>query len=186
MSYSQYLKELLRPLGVYDLEAVFNGSELESAGMALDGVEQELEELWRESSPVTAESWGLDKLASLFSLRPAVEEPGLLGQALTALMAIGGDSFTCEAMNSAVAGCGVNARIVDTGAEQVRVFFPDIAGVPAQFDRIRGIIEDILPPQVSISYQFDTLTWSELEQRFASWKAIEERGLTWDKLEASK
>ena len=37
MSYTDYLKELLRPLGVYDVEAPFNGGELTAAGEALDG-----------------------------------------------------------------------------------------------------------------------------------------------------
>ena len=44
MSYAHYLRELLRPLGVYDLDAPFNGGELDSAGQALDEVEKTLEE----------------------------------------------------------------------------------------------------------------------------------------------
>ena len=32
MSYAQYLRDLLRPLGVYDLEATFNGGELDAQG----------------------------------------------------------------------------------------------------------------------------------------------------------
>ena len=40
MSGAEYLRELLRPLGVYDLEAPFNGGELEAAGLALDEMEQ--------------------------------------------------------------------------------------------------------------------------------------------------
>ena len=44
MSHGQYLRELLRPLGVYDLEAPFNGGALEVKGAALDRAEEELEE----------------------------------------------------------------------------------------------------------------------------------------------
>lgn len=36
MSHSQYLRDLLRPLGIYDLEAPFNGGELDAQGEALD------------------------------------------------------------------------------------------------------------------------------------------------------
>ena len=32
MSHGQYLRELLRPLWVYDLEAPFNGGELDAQG----------------------------------------------------------------------------------------------------------------------------------------------------------
>ena len=37
MSHAQYLRDLLRPLGVCDLTAPFNGGELDAQGEALDG-----------------------------------------------------------------------------------------------------------------------------------------------------
>lgn len=37
MSYTDYLKELLRPLGVYDVDAPFNGGELTAAGRPWTG-----------------------------------------------------------------------------------------------------------------------------------------------------
>ena len=78
MSYRDYLKELLRPLGVYDVEAPFNGGELTAAGEALDGALGALEEVERESSLVTARSWGLEGVAKLLLHRPAAEtEEGL-------------------------------------------------------------------------------------------------------------
>ena len=58
MSTAQYLRDLLRPLGVYDLEAAFNGGELDAQGESLDGATEALEEIQRETSLVTAESWG--------------------------------------------------------------------------------------------------------------------------------
>ena len=185
MSYARYLRELLNPLGVYDLNRNFNGGELDSAGQALDREEATLDEIWRESSPLTAEGWGLERLASLFARRPAAEDPRALGQALAALLCIGGDSFTLEAINRTIAGCGVPARVVETGAGSVSVFFPDIVGRPEGFEQIRAIVEDILPPHLEISYWFDYLTWAQLEAKFASWQAIESRNLTWDGLETS-
>ena len=49
MSYAQYLRELLRPLGVYNLEAPFSGGALDTEGAALDGAEGRLEEVGRET-----------------------------------------------------------------------------------------------------------------------------------------
>ena len=43
MSCGAYLKELLRPLGVYRLEGTINGGELEAQGQVLDGMDQERE-----------------------------------------------------------------------------------------------------------------------------------------------
>ena len=49
MSAAQYLRDLLRPLGVYDLTAPFNGGELDAAGLELDGVEELLEEIQKQA-----------------------------------------------------------------------------------------------------------------------------------------
>ena len=113
MSYTDYLKELLRPLGVYDVEAPFNGGELTAAGEALDGALGALEEVERESSLVTARSWGLEGVAKLLLHRPAAETEEGLSQALAALLRIGDDSFTPGAINDTITGCGVAAECMD-------------------------------------------------------------------------
>ena len=43
MSGAQYLRQLLSPLGVYDLEGPFQNGELEALGAALDQAEDALE-----------------------------------------------------------------------------------------------------------------------------------------------
>ena len=90
MSHSQYLRDLLRPLGIYDLEAPFNGGELDAQGEALDRAMAALEEIQRESSLTTAESWGLEQVARLFLRRPVATQPRPLADALAALLRIGG------------------------------------------------------------------------------------------------
>ena len=76
MSYAQYLRELLRPLGVYDLTAPFNGGELDGAGVGLDGADVRLDEILRESLLVTAEAYGLERIATLLARRPVTEIHG--------------------------------------------------------------------------------------------------------------
>lgn len=55
MSGAQYLRQLLAPLGVYDLEGPFQSGELEALGEALDQAESALDELHRESCLATAQ-----------------------------------------------------------------------------------------------------------------------------------
>lgn len=86
MSHSQYLRDLLRPLGIYDLEAPFNGGELDAQGEALDRAMAALEEIQRESSLTTAESWGLEQVARLFLRRPVATQPRPVGRCLAALL----------------------------------------------------------------------------------------------------
>lgn len=186
MSYGEHLRDLLRPLGVYDLQAPFNGGELDAMGAALDGVEGTLEELEREMCLATAQSWGLERIITLLARRPVAATPQDMARSLAALLRIGGDSFTLEAINDTISGCGVHAAVQE-GEEPgtVTVTFPDVPGVPRDFDEIQVIIEEILPAHVEITYHFWYITWQQLEERFDSWQAIEEGDYTWEKLQGA-
>ena len=183
MKHAICLRELLRPLGVYNLEAVFNGGELDAQGEALDNIMAWLEEVWRESSLASAESWGLEKIASLLIRRPVAADPGKMAAALAALLRIGGDSFTLDAINDTITGCGIPAVVKELGKGQVSVSFPGVAGEPKEFQKLKKIIEDILPAHLGIEYDFWFLTWQELEDNFPSWQSIEDLELSWTRLE---
>lgn len=184
MSYAEDLKLLLAPLGVYDLEAPFNGGELAAQGGALDGAAAALEELLRESCPLTAESWGLEQLAGLFARRPAAATPQAMGEALAALLRIGGDSFTLAAIQDTLTGCGLRCQVAETDQTgTVAVSFPNVAGIPQGFGEMRAIIEDILPAHLLAQYVFWYLTWAELEAKLPTWQALETLGLSWAELE---
>lgn len=183
MSYGQYLKEMLRPLGIYNLEAPFNGGELVAAGLALDEAAEMLEEVGREADLICAESWGLENWSRLFAHRPVAREPRALAAALAALLRIGGDSFTLEAVNDTLAGCGLPAQVYEEGAGAVTVYFPGLPGIPEGFEEMKTIIENILPVHLEVDYQFWRLTWAELEELFPNWRSLE--SITWTKLETS-
>lgn len=183
MKHAECLRELLRPLGVYNLEAVFNGGELDAQGEALDKIMAWLEEVQRESSLTSAEGWGLEKVASLLIRRPVASSPQKMAAALAALLRIGGDSFTLDAINDTISGCGVPAVVKERGKGLVSVSFPGVAGEPANFSELKKIIEDILPTHLGIEYDFWYLTWRELEANFHSWKEIEDPGFSWAGLE---
>ena len=183
MKHAECLRDLLRPLGVYDLSAPFNGGELDVQGEQLDKLMAWLEKIQQESSLATAEDWGVEYIAKLFLRRPVATEPRKLAAALAALLRIGGDSFTLEAINDTISGCGVPAVVKETGREQVSVSFPGVAGEPENFPELKKIIEDILPAHLGIRYDFWYLTWTELEANFHSWQEIEDKNLSWAQLE---
>ena len=183
MKHAQCLRDLLRPLCVYDLEAPFNGGELDVQGEQLDKIMAWLEEIQKESSLTTAESWGLENIARLFIRRPVATQPRKLAAALAALLRIGGDSFTLKAINDTIAGCGVPAVVKELGQQRVSVSFPGVAGEPKNFEELKKIIEDILPAHLGIEYDFWYLTWAELEANFHSFREIEDPRFTWEQLE---
>ena len=182
MSYAHSMKTLLQPLGVYSLDESCLGAELECVGAAMDRLEEELERVQREMSLATAREDGLERMAQLFARRPAVREPEQLAGALAALARIGGDSFTCEAMNRTLAGCGLNAKVRETQqVNTVDVQFPDVAGIPEEFERIRVLVEEILPAHLQVRYLFWYQTWRQMEERAMTWRELQQ--LRWDDLE---
>lgn len=185
MSHADYLRLLLEPLGVYDLTAPYNGGEIAAQGQALDGAQAQLEEVLRETDLTVAEDWGLDRTASLFRRKPVTSSPKRMRQALAALLRIDGDSFTLDAINDTIFGCGIRARVDETDTPGlVEVSFPDIPGIPEGFDEISRIIEDILPAHLLIQYVYWYITWALLEIKIQCWQDIEDRDLNWAQLEA--
>lgn len=180
------LKALLAPLGLYDLSAgTRNEAELFALGGALDGVDAALETAEREALVPTAVGEGLTLREALLPWRPAAETLAERRAAIRALHGIDGDSLTLAAVNRAIQGCGIRARVQETGVGTVEVWFPGQKGVPARFERIRRILLDILPCHLAVRFCFRYLTWEEFEERALPWAAVEAAGTTWEGLELS-
>lgn len=180
MKHAQCMRDLLRPLGIYRLDAPFNGGELDVQGEELDKVMAWLEEVQRENSLTTAEDWGLENIARLFVRRPVADQPRKLAAALAALLRIGGDCFTLTDINNTISGCGIKA--VAQEKEQfgyIRIVFPEVAGIPEGFEQIRDIILDIIPCHLDVEFYFRYLTWAECEAFGYTWAIIHEREYTW-------
>ena len=168
-------------MGVYDLrEGTVNRGELAVYGLALDSRAEELSDTAREMSLATAEDFGLERIEDLLPYRPVCETADQRRAALAALLRIGGDSFNPEAINDTLLGCGVNAR-AEEGEEPgyVKVYFPDVAGIPEGFDRLRAIIEEILPSHVEVTYVFWYNTWGMVAGRHPTFGNAEDTGLSW-------
>lgn len=184
MSNGQYLKDLLRPLGVYNLDDSFLSAELESVGKSLDRLQDYLEQIQQEMSLTTAGGAGLERVVELFAQRPVTDDSRQLARSLAALTRIGGDSFSLSAINNTLEGCGLNASVAEaTQPGTVAVRFPDVKGVPAEFERMRKIIEAILPAHVLVQYLFWYVTWEELEARSLTWQEANDQGMTWKEFE---
>ena len=154
MGYYNYLCELLRPLRVYRLD---EGS-LSGAGCtprARDWTPQLRR--WRRRRVrgvlMTAEDEGLSRREQLFSRVGARTTPALRRLAIASLLRVGGDGFTLEAVNQTISGCGVRAVAAETDEQGVvRVTFPQVAGEPEDFARIRDIILEIMPCHLQVDF----------------------------------
>ena len=181
MSGASDLRALLAPLGVYDLDAPLNGSELEVQGSALDRMEDILELLHREADLTTARDWGLGQWRELFGIKPTAWTEQSMRESLWALMRIGQDSFTLAAMQDALTGSGLRCQVAEVGRGTLQVWFPEEKGIPRDFDRLQRNIEAILPAHLAVEYLFFYLRWSQLEQRGWTWADV--AAMDWDTLE---
>lgn len=181
MSFAEDLKNLLRPLGVYDLEGTINAASLEAKGAALDGMGGILEDLERESDLTRAESWGLECWRTLFGLLPATRDPGQLRESIWALLRIGAGNATLGAIRDTLSGCGLTVTVEERGTGTVAVSFPGVAGIPENFSALKANIEEILPVHVGVEYLFDYVTWAKLEGY--GWTFGDLSAMTWEELE---
>lgn len=167
--YEDYLKNLLGPLGIYDLRSgTASESELFAAAAELDGTAAQLDRTEREA---------------LFARRPAAATVPLRREAIRALMQIDADSFSLESINRTISGCGIRALAQEMGGGRIRVIFPETAGVPDEFEQIQKIVLDIIPCHLETEFYFRYMLWSECEAHGWTWAEVEAGGHTWHSFE---
>lgn len=183
MSHADQLRALLRPLGVYDLNAPINGAALDVKGAVLDELALWLEELEQETDLTLARDWGVENWQSLFDLRPASRSIEELRQAIHSLLRIGTGPCSLAAVQDTLSGCGIPTQVEEVGTGLVRVSFPGTAGEPEDFEYLKTNIEAILPAHIGLEYVFRYLTWELLESY--KWKFRDMETMAWNELERS-
>lgn len=182
--YAQFLRDLLAPLGVYDLtESSVSGGAVCALGEGLDAAAARLEAVERESLTATAEDEGLCRREELFARRPAAQTAEDRRAAIAALLQIDGDSLTPGQIDATLRGCGIRAKALEMDTGHLRVVFPEVGGVPPEFDQIKEIILEILPCHLAVEFYFRYLTWAECEGAGTTWRTIEAANHTWASFE---
>ncbi|MPM49472.1 hypothetical protein SDC9_96202 [bioreactor metagenome] len=178
--YEAHLKNLLAPLGIYNLrDGTLNESALFAAAVGLDGVSDKLEKAEREALTVTAESEGLQRREALITRRPAANTIPLRRSAIAALLQIDADSFSLDSINRTISGCGIKALAQEMGGGKIRIVFPEVAGIPEEFRQIQKIVLDIIPCHLETEFYFRYMLWSECESHGWTWAEVESGEHTW-------
>lgn len=184
MRYTDYLKELLRPLRLYVLDTGYGAEELKQEGRGLDQCYDALSQLEIEAFLNTASEYGLLAYETLLPYRPTSETLEDRRNAIIALLRINDSSFTIDALNDTLKGCGIQAIVREgSAAMTVEIFFPGVQGIPDHIEEIKKRIEQILPCHLGVIYFYKYITWMELEIWFSSWSVLEAENLSWNALE---
>lgn len=185
MGYGDYLKNLLQPLGIYDLSpGSLSGSELDALGLGLDGIWNRIGYVEQEGSLATAEGEGLNRREALFARAPVHYSTQLRRDAIAALLRIGEGCFTLADINDTISGCGIKALAQEKDQfGYIRVIFPEVAGVPAEFEQISRIILDIIPCHLEVEFYFRYLTWQECHRFGYTWQVVHRNQWNWDQFQ---
>ena len=185
MDYSSHLKELLTPLGLYNLDSGPGADELDAQGAALDRILSSLELLEKEAFLHTAEDFGLSSYESLLPAYAKASSADERRKAVAFLLMINDSSFSPNTLINTAKIFGINIAVAENPAScLVTISFPGISGVPADFDNIQWIIDSLIPCHLEVSYKLNVITWASLEAVFTNFSLIEIIITSWSKLEA--
>lgn len=175
MAYADYLRELLRPLGVYDLSpASAAGAEAEALGAAMDDFFAFAAEKAGQMLLSTATEEGLSRMEALFPFPLGGGDFAARRKALTAFLQVNGDSFTPAALDFCLAACGTACRTDEMdGPGTVGISFPNVMGEPEQFGAKKRIIESLLPCHLAPIYRLAWCTWQQLQAQNFTFAALE-------------
>ena len=184
MSYYDYLRDLLRPMRLYELDEGYGSIELEMEGIAFDALFEAVEISERESVLQKAESFGLRGFEELFPSFERAEDLNGRRETIRGLMRIDGHSHTLPALRGIVECFGIDMDIVESpGLDLVTISFPGVDGSPECFAQIRWLVEEILPCHLEVRYALTRTDWNALESRNFTWAIIESAALYWEQLE---
>jgi len=153
MGYCQYLRNTLKPLGIYDLDNGLGYNELYAEGTELDKIYTALCNTEREMNINSSVADGIDKFSALVPFAPVSPDTASLKSAIKALL-FGTDAVpSVKNINNVLSGCGIAARVEEYGTNTVRVSFPDTEGAPQSFSEIKNRIEQLIPCHLAIVYE---------------------------------
>ena len=184
MKYANYLKQILSPLGIYDLESGIGAEEISLIGAQMDEIFDALEEIRREMFLETAESYGLMDFEDVlpFTLTSLTTEDER--RTVIALLRIRGGCFSQAMLQDTISGCGLQATI-EEGCETMTavVRFPQNRGIPEGFEKLKGRVEEIVPCHLKTQYVFIYTPWRELMEKLPTWGDAQSRAGTWKQFE---
>lgn len=156
MVYLDYLKQLLKPLRVYDLsDNSYNSAELTVLGKALDECCEAVCKLEREAFIPTAEDYGLSMYEKILPRHYAIAVE-TRRKAIISMLSVNGGSFTERELTKSLSGCGEPTVVNETGEfMQVMVDFTAVDSMPINFDSLSKWVESMLPCHLDVIYSFE-------------------------------
>ena len=182
MSVLQQMKDMLSPLGIYNLD---DGSlvtcELRVYASQLEKLHQKLATMLKEFFISTAQDYGIEKIEELFMrIRPdlSIEERK---ERISRYMTLCNMDFCEENIRSQLRLAGIYADFTQNPQEE-KLSFPDLIALTdiTEIARQLSIIEDIVPAHLDIDVGIKSLSWDELDNLDLNFGAFDRANLRFD------
>lgn len=180
MSVLQQMKDMLSPLGIYNLE---DGSlvtqELTVYAHELEKLHEELAVMLRELFISTAQDYGIEKIEELFQRVRHDLGIGERRDRISNYMTLSNTDFSLGSIEEQLRLSGIVTEIVQ-GTEELS--FPELIASDdiAETARQLNIIEDIVPAHLDIEVGIEPMCWDELDNLDFNFGAFDRMGLRFD------
>lgn len=177
MGYADFLKQMLKPLGVYDLTGGYASAELDAVGETFDAADTMLENALECAGLHSASDEVLTKLEELFPVLIFGSDEAQRLEAVREFYRVGDGYSSIAKLQRQLIACGFSAELTE-GDEK---FTADIF-----FDNVRGELNDqeaetvrnVMPAHIMLNLVCSGLTWDRAEELFSTWEDFESCGLT--------
>ena len=154
MSYAEHLRALLRPLGVYRLEAQsLSGGELEALGKAFDELYEQMEGDLCEALPVTATNAGLSAYEELLGYPRLTEDTQQRRNAILGLLNMPARGSCAASLQAAGAFTGTSVLLDDALLPDHLTVYLGWTTLPDNWAAVREYLDRLMPCHVEISYE---------------------------------
>ena len=176
MGYADYLKQMLKPLGVYNLTSGYGNAELEAVGDALDKVCAVLDNALSGSTYTDTDGEYLKMFEALFPIVNFGETEEERRENLLTLLSVNDNMSDKTSLEALLKACGLEAEIIETDNKFT---------VELHFAKIRGELSDeeiqvcraVMPSHIAMKFICDGLTWDRAEELFPTFDNLDNAGL---------
>lgn len=155
MSYCEYLKNTLRPLGLYELDTGIGAAELDAEGAVLDGIDALLEDTRKNMLPADIDENGVERWAYLTGFHPRGGSIEAKRESLMGYMRMGEFESSEQWLNIVLNTCGILAEVSESETkETVTVTIFEHHLEDGEEERIKAAVEAILPCHLAVEYEY--------------------------------
>lgn len=180
MSVLQQMKDMLSPLGIYNLDDdSLVAKELTVYANELEKLHNELALMLRELFINTAQDYGIEKIEELFQrVRHDLDIEERRDRILS-YMTLSNTDFSLDSIREQLRLSGIVTELVQSAEE---LSFPELISSPDIAEKARqlNIIEDIVPAHLDIEVGIMPMCWNELDSLDFNFGTFDRMGLRFD------